>query len=91
MVFYLFHVCMVNFFFFTILVGFFPLSFFLYYHLIFSIKMFSLLRPSQFLISLWCKDNLAKAMVFPEVMCGFGSWTIKKAECHRIDANELWW
>ena len=53
--------------------------------------MFSLLSPSQFLISLWCKDSLAKAMVFPEVMCGFESWTIKKAECHRIDANELWW
>ena len=29
-------------------------------------------------------------MVFPEVMNGFESWTIKKAECQRIDAFELW-
>ena len=27
---------------------------------------------------------------FPVVMCGCGSWTIKKAECQRIDAFELW-
>ena len=31
-----------------------------------------------------------KAMVFPVVMCGCESWTIKKAECWRIDAFELW-
>ena len=31
-----------------------------------------------------------KAMVFPVVMCGCESWTIKKAECQRIDAFELW-
>ena len=31
-----------------------------------------------------------KAMVFPVVMYGCESWTIKKAECHRIDAFELW-
>ena len=31
-----------------------------------------------------------KAMVFPVVMCGCESWTIKKAECRRIDAFELW-
>ena len=30
------------------------------------------------------------AMVFPVVMYGFESWTIKKAECRRIDAFELW-
>ena len=30
------------------------------------------------------------AMVFPVVMCGCESWTIKKAECQRIDAFELW-
>ena len=34
--------------------------------------------------------RLVKAMVFPVVMCGCESWTIKKAECQRIDAFELW-
>uniref|UniRef100_A0AC11ED49 Uncharacterized protein n=1 Tax=Ovis aries TaxID=9940 RepID=A0AC11ED49_SHEEP len=33
---------------------------------------------------------LVKAMVFPVVMCGCESWTMKKAECRRIDAFELW-
>ena len=33
---------------------------------------------------------LVKAMVFPVVMYGCDSWTIKKAECQRIDAFELW-
>ena len=32
-----------------------------------------------------------KAMVFPVVMDGCESWTIKKAECQRIDAFELWY
>ena len=36
------------------------------------------------------KVRLVKAMVFPVVMYGCGSWTIKKAECQRIDAFELW-
>ena len=36
------------------------------------------------------KVQLVKAMVFPVVMCGCESWTIKKAECQRIDAFELW-
>ena len=36
------------------------------------------------------KVHLVKAMVFPVVMCGCQSWTIKKAECRRIDAFELW-
>ena len=36
------------------------------------------------------KVHLVKAMVFPVVMYGCESWTIKKAECHRIDALELW-
>ena len=35
-------------------------------------------------------DCLVKAMVFPVVMYGCESWTIKKAECQRIDAFELW-
>ena len=41
-------------------------------------------------ITLPTKVYLAKAMVFPVVMCGCESWTIKKAECQRIDAFELW-
>ena len=36
------------------------------------------------------KIRLVKAMVFAEVMYGCESWTIKKAECQRIDAFELW-
>ena len=36
------------------------------------------------------KVHLVKAMVFPVVMCGCESWTIKKAECWRNDAFELW-
>ena len=36
------------------------------------------------------KAHLVKAMVFPVVMYGCESWTIKKAECQRIDAFELW-
>ena len=35
------------------------------------------------------KDHLVKAMVFPVVMYGCESWTIKKAECQKIDAFEL--
>ena len=34
--------------------------------------------------------HIVKAMVFPVVMYGYESWTIKKAECQRIDAFELW-
>ena len=41
-------------------------------------------------IPLPTKAHLVKAMVFPVVMCGCESWTIKKAECQRIDAFELW-
>ena len=41
-------------------------------------------------ITLPTKVHLAKAMVFPAVMYGYESWTIKKAECQRIDAFELW-
>jgi len=41
-------------------------------------------------IALSTKVRLVKAMVFPVVMCGCESWTIKKAECRRIDAFELW-
>ena len=41
-------------------------------------------------ITLPTKVHLGKAMVFPVVMYGCESWTIKKAECQRIDAFELW-
>ena len=36
------------------------------------------------------KVHLVKAMVFPVVMYGCESWTIKEAECQRIDASEVW-
>ena len=41
-------------------------------------------------ITLPTKVHLVKAMIFPVVMYGCESWTIKKAECQRIDAFELW-
>ena len=41
-------------------------------------------------ITLSTKVHLVKAMVFPVVMYRCESWTVKKAECQRIDAFELW-
>ena len=41
-------------------------------------------------ISLSTKVRLVKAMVFPVIMYGCESWTIKKSECRIIDAFELW-
>ena len=41
-------------------------------------------------VTLLTKVHLVKAMVFPVIMYGYESWTIKKAECQRIDAFELW-
>ena len=41
-------------------------------------------------VTLPTKVHLVKAMVFPVVMYGCESWTIKKAECQRINALELW-
>ena len=41
-------------------------------------------------ITLPTKVHIVKAMVFPVVMYGCESWTIKKVECQRIDAFELW-
>ena len=41
-------------------------------------------------ITLPIKVHLVKAMVFPVVMYGCEGWTVKKAECQRIDAFELW-
>ena len=42
-------------------------------------------------ITLPTKVHLVKAMVFPVVIYGCESWTVKKAECRRIDAFELWY
>ena len=41
-------------------------------------------------ITLPTNVHLVKAMVFPVAMCGCESWTVKKTECKRIDAFELW-
>ena len=41
-------------------------------------------------ITLSTKVCLVKAMIFPVVMYGHESWTVKKTECRRIDAFELW-
>ena len=41
-------------------------------------------------ITLPTKVRLVKAMIFPVVMCGCESWTVKKAQCRKIDAFELW-
>ena len=51
-------------------------------------KLESILKSRD--ITLPTKIHLVKAMVFPVVMYGCESWTIKKAECPRIDAFELW-
>ena len=51
-------------------------------------KLDSLLKSRD--ITLSTKFCLVKAMVFPVVMYGYESWTIKKAEHRRIDAFELW-
>ena len=41
-------------------------------------------------ITLLTKVRLVKGMVFPVVMYGCENWTVKKAECRRIDAFEMW-
>ena len=51
-------------------------------------KLDSILKSRD--ITLPTKVHLVKAMGFPVVMYGCESWTIKKAECQRIDAFELW-
>ena len=51
-------------------------------------KLDSILKSRD--ITLLTKVSLVKAMVFPVVMYGCESWTIKKAECRRNDAFELW-
>ena len=52
------------------------------------IKLDSIFKSRD--IALSTKVHLVKAVVFPVVMYGCESWTIKKAECRRIDAFELW-
>ena len=52
------------------------------------INLESILKSRE--VTLSTKVHLVKAMVFPVVMSGCESWTIKKAECHRVDAFELW-
>ena len=42
-------------------------------------------------ITLPTKVHLVKAMIFPVVIYGCESWTVKKAECQRIDTFELWY
>ena len=51
-------------------------------------KLDSILKSRD--ISLATKVHLVKAIVFPVVMYGCESWTVKKPECQRIDAFELW-
>ena len=52
-------------------------------------KLDSILKSKD--ITLLTKVHLVKAMVFPVVMYGCTSWTIKKAECWRIDTFKLWY
>ena len=54
----------------------------------FMTKLDSIFKSKD--ITLPTKVHLVKAMVFPVVMYGCQSWTMKKAECQRIDAFELW-
>ena len=58
-------------------------------HLLLGRKVMTNLDKSRD-ITLPTKVHLVKALVFPVVMYGCESWTIKKAECRRIDAFELW-
>ena len=53
-----------------------------------TISLDSILKSRD--ITLLTKVHLVKAMVFPVVMYGCESWTIKKVECRRIDGFELW-
>ena len=59
-----------------------PLCYYYYFILSYILKSRDITLPT--------KVRLVKAMVFPVVMYGCESWTIKKAECRRIDAFELW-
>ena len=52
-------------------------------------NLYSILKSRD--ITLPTKVHLVKAMVFPVVMYECESWTVKKAECQRLDAFKLWW
>ena len=54
-----------------------------------STQLDSILKSRDIILS--TKVRLVKAMAFPGVMYGCESWTVKKAECQRIDAFELWY
>ena len=61
-------------------------------HLLFGRKVMTNLDSiKNRAITLPTKVHLVKAMVFPVVMHGCESWTVKKAECRGIDAFELWY
>ena len=60
----------------------------LWFKLVFMTNLDSILKSRDIILS--TKVHLVKAMVFPVVMYGCESWTIKKAECRRMDAFELW-
>ena len=51
-------------------------------------NVYSILKSRDIILS--TKVYLVKAIVFPVVMYGCESWTVKKAECRRVDAFELW-
>ena len=51
-------------------------------------KLDSILKSRD--ITLPTKVRLVKAVVFPVVMSGYETWTVKKAECRKVDAFELW-
>ena len=51
-------------------------------------NLYSILKSRD--ITLLTKVHLVRAMVFPVVMHGCESWAIKKAECQKVDAFELW-
>ena len=72
------------------LVGYFSLACFLLYigKIYFWLLLYSIFKSKD--ITLPTKVCLVKAMVFPVVMYGCESWSLKKAECRRIDASELW-
>ena len=55
-----------------------------------TLSPFVIFIEAEFLSRLFEKFCLVKAMVFPVAMYGCESWTVKKAECWRIDAFELW-
>jgi len=59
-------------------------------HVSLSILVSLVCMPSSYFVTLPTKVGLVKAMVFPVVMYGCESWTVKKAERRRIDAFELW-